>query len=70
MNIYQLVTVLPLASAIFAAGYQVNRIDELFTKVHASAKESAETREVILDIHGRVCSIEEYLKNIDYKLKK
>ena len=66
----QLVTLLPLTSAIFFAGYQVNRIDELFTKAHASAKETSETRDVIMDIHGRVCSIEEHIKNIDTKLKK
>jgi hypothetical protein len=48
----------------------VNRIDELFSKAHASAKESAETRDVILDIHGRVCSIEEHIKNIDTKMEK
>ena len=66
----QLVTLLPLTSAIFFAGYQVNRIDELFTKVHASARETAETRDVILDIHGRVCTIEEHIKNIDTKLSK
>ena len=66
----QLVTLLPLTSAVFFAGYQVNRIDELFTKVHASARESAETRDVILDIHGRVCTIEEHIKNIDTKLNK
>jgi len=42
----QLATLLPLTSAVFFAGYQVNRIDELFTKAHASAKESAETRDV------------------------
>ncbi len=70
MNVSQLATALPLASAIFLAGYQVNRIDELFTKVHASAKESAETRDVIMDIHGRVCTIEEHIKNIDSSLKK
>lgn len=67
---HQLVTLLPLTSAVFFAGYQVNRIDELFTKVHASTKESAETRDVILDIHGRVCTIEEHIKNIDTKLRK
>jgi len=66
----QLATLLPLTSAVFFAGYQVNRIDELFTKAHASAKESAETRDVILDIHGRVCSIEEHIKNIDTKINK
>jgi hypothetical protein len=66
----QLITLLPLTSAVFFAGYQVNRIDELFTKVHASAKETAETRDVILDIHGRVCGIEQHIKNIDSKLEK
>ena len=66
----QLVTLLPLTSVVFFAGYQVNRIDELFTKVHASARETAETRDVILDIHGRVCTIEEHIKNIDTKLNK
>ena len=65
-----LVTLLPLTSAVFFAGYQVNRIDELFSKAHASAKESAETRDVILDIHGRVCTIEEHIKNIDSKINK
>ena len=66
----QLVTLLPLTSAVFFAGYQVNRIDELFTKAYASSKETAETRDVIFDIHGRVCSIEEHIKNIDTKLNK
>lgn len=70
MNAIQLATALPLASAVFFAGYQVNRIDELFTKVHASARETSETRDVILDIHGRVCTMEEHLKNIDSKLDK
>jgi len=70
LNTHQLVTLLPLTSAVFFAGYQVNRIDELFSKAHTSAKETAETRDVILDIHGRVCSIEEHIKNIDTKLEK
>ena len=70
LSTHQLAMILPLTSAVFFAGYQVNRVDELFTKVHASARESAETRDVILDIHGRVCTMEEHLKNIDSKLKK
>lgn len=70
MTVSQLATALPLFSVVFFAGYQVNRIDELFTRVHAYAKESAETRDVILDIHGRVCTMDEHLKNIDLKLDK
>lgn len=70
MNNVTLATVVPMCSAIFFAGYQSNRIDELFSKAHASALETAETREVILDIHGRVCSMEENIKNIDTNLKR
>jgi len=70
MNASHLHTVIPLASMIFVAGYQVNRIDELFSKVHATARETAETRDVILDIHGKVCGIEQYIKNLDSKLEK
>ena len=55
-------TVVPLFSAIFFAGYQVNRIDELFNKAHAAEKEVSSTKDVILDIHGRVCSIEQHIK--------
>ena len=70
MNVSQLATTLPLASVVFFAGYQVNRIDELFTKVHASERDTTETRDVILDIHGRVCGIEQHIKNINSKLEK
>lgn len=70
MNISTISTVVPLCSAVFFAGYQSNRIDELFSKAHAATEETAETREVILDIHGRVCSMEENIKNIDLNLRK
>lgn len=70
LTTHQLLAALPLTSAVFFAGYQVNRIDELFSKAHASAKQTSETRDVIYDIHGRVCSIEEHIKNIDSRLPK
>jgi len=70
LTLSQLATIIPLTSAVFFAGYQVNRIDELFVKAYATSKETAETRDVIFDIHGRVCSIEEHIKNIDNKLNK
>lgn len=70
MSLAQLAFLLPASSAIFMAGYQVNRIDELFTKAHAMEKESADTKDVLLDIHGRVCSIEVDIKNINSKLDR
>ena len=47
---------------IFTAGYQINRIDTLFNISHAQGAEQKEIREVIYDIHGKVCSIEALLK--------
>tara|TARA_R110000803_G_scaffold116804_1_gene185362 strand:- start:78 stop:299 length:222 start_codon:yes stop_codon:yes gene_type:complete len=60
----------PICSAVFFAGYQVNRIDELFTKAQASEAEHLGTREIIYDIHGKVTSIEKDLKYMQASLTK
>ena len=60
----------PICSAVFFAGYQVNRIDELFTKAQASEAEHLGTREIIYDIHGKVTSIEKDLKYMQASLSK
>ena len=65
-----LTMMVPVCSAVFFAGYQVNRIDELFTKARAYETEQAGTREVIYDIHGKVVSIEKDIKFIQDKLIK
>ena len=70
MSSTQYIALFPICSAVFFAGYQVNRIDELFTKAHASEAEHAETREVIYDIHGKVTSIEKDIKYMQSKLDK
>lgn len=70
MNTSQLTLVIPACSAVFFAGYQVNRIDELFTKAHTAEVESKDTKDVLMDIHGRVCSIEKDIKHINNKLDK
>ena len=60
----------PVCSAVFFAGYQVNRIDELFTKAHAPEAEHTGTRELIYDIHGKVTSIEKDIKYMQAKLDR
>jgi len=60
----------PICSAVFFAGYQVNRIDELFTKAHASDAEQAGIREVIYDIHGKVTGIEKDIKFMQSRVDK
>lgn len=69
MNAAQMTTLVPLCSAVFFAGYQVNRIDNLFSLVHAAEAETKDTKDVIFDIHGKVCSIERDIKNIEKKIK-
>lgn len=64
MNVSLLVQALPLCSIVFFAGYQSNRIDELFSKAYASEKEHKNIHDIVIDIHGRVCSIEEKIKSI------
>ena len=63
MNKLALVAMVPLCSAIFFAGYQSNRIDSLFTKINTAEKEVSSTKDIILDIHGRVCSIEQRIND-------
>ena len=59
----KLLPFVPLAiGCIFTSGYQINRIDTLFSVTHAQGVEQKELREVIYDIHGKVCSIESLLK--------
>lgn len=59
-----LLTALPLGSIIFYTGYQVNRIDSLFSIAHAAGEEQKGIKDIVFDIHGRVCSIEKDIKNI------
>lgn len=61
-----LLNVLPALGLVFAAGTQVSRIDELFTRAHAQERESEHLRDVTLEIHKKVTRIETIL---DERLK-
>lgn len=54
-----------IAGGVFTAGYQINRIDTLFNITHAQGVEQKDIRDVIYDIHGKVCIIETILKKKD-----
>ena len=56
-----------IGSLVFFAGRESNRLDELITKVHAAEAERKDIKEVIYDIHGRVCSIENDIKYLKEK---
>jgi len=53
-----------LSGLIFAAGRQSERIDELFTKTHAAEIERKDVKDVIYDMHGRICAIENDVKRL------
>ncbi len=56
--------VVTISGLIFAAGRQSERIDELFTKSYAAEIERKDIKEVMYDMHGRVCTIENDVKRL------
>jgi len=55
---------IPVAGLIFQAGRQAERVDELFTRVYASETEQKSTRDLLYDIHGKVCAVEQEVRAI------
>ena len=67
MSSFQLLaSAMPVLGLVFAAGTQVNRIDDLFVKASAQEAEQKHTGEVILEIHKKVTRIETI---VDERLK-
>ena len=62
-------TSMSVGSLIFLSGRESNRIDEVVRKVHAAESERKDIKDVIFDMHGRVCSIEQDIKYIRDKDK-
>ena len=58
---------IPIAGAVFAGGYQVSRVDTLFTRADAQEIEQREVREVCLDIFKKVTKIETILEERAHK---
>ena len=59
---------IPVAGLIFQAGRQSERLEDLISKTYALETEHKGTREVLYDIHGRVCAMEQELHSISKKL--
>jgi NhaP-type Na+/H+ and K+/H+ antiporter len=67
MTSFQLLaSAVPLLGLVFAAGTQVNRIDELFIKASAQEADQKHAGEVMLEIHKKVTRIETI---VDERLK-
>jgi hypothetical protein len=53
-----------MGGLVFTAGRQSERIDELFTRAQAAELERRDVREVIYDMHGKICAIESDIKRL------
>jgi len=60
---------IPLSGVIFAGGYQVSRIDELFGLIKVAHAEEKSLKDVIFDMHGRICSMETILRDMHQSQK-
>ena len=60
-------TTMSVGSLVFLSGRESNRIDEVIRKVHSAESERKDIRDVVFDMHGRVCSIEQDIKYIRNK---
>ena len=56
-----------IGSLIFVSGRESNRLDEVVTKVHAAEAERKNIQDIIFDMHGRICSMEQDVKYIKEK---
>ena len=63
-------TTMSVGSLVFISGRESSRIEEVMRKVHAAESERKDIRDVVFDIHGRICSIEQDIKYIKDKKDK
>lgn len=57
-------TSLSVGSLIFVSGRESNRLDEVINKAHAAEAERKNIQDVVFDMHGRICSMEQDIKYI------
>jgi hypothetical protein len=55
---------IPVAGLVFQAGRQSEKLDELFTRTYANEAEQKSTRDLLYDIHGKVCAVEQEVRAI------
>jgi uncharacterized protein YerC len=68
-RITPLLPLIPVAGLIFQAGRQSEKLDELFSKAHALEMEQKGTRDILYDIHGKVCTVEQEVRTLSARLQ-
>ena len=59
-----LAPMVPFGVLVFQAGMQAERLDDLFKKTYMLEAEQKSSRDLLYDIHGKVCTVEQDVKNI------
>jgi hypothetical protein len=67
-KIAPLLPFIPVAGLIFQAGRQSERLDDLFSKTYALEQDHKGIRDLLYDVHGKVCAMEHELQTIAKKL--
>ena len=68
-KIQSFLPLIPVAGLVFQAGRQSEKLEELFLRAYALEAEQKSTRDLIFDIHGKVCTMEQELREIGKKLE-
>jgi hypothetical protein len=56
--------ILPISGLIFQAGSQSEKLDDLFKRAYAQEIEQKNTRELLYEMNGKLCTIEQDVKHI------
>jgi hypothetical protein len=67
-RIIPLVPLIPIAGLVFQAGRQSERLDDLFSRTYALESEQKGTRDLLYDIHGKVCAVEQEVHAISKRV--
>jgi hypothetical protein len=68
MIIEKLLPLIPVAGLVFQAGRQSEKLDELFSKTYALESEQKGARDLLFEIHGKVCAVEQEVQSIAKRL--
>ena len=56
--------IIPIGALIFQAGSQSEKLDDLFKRAYATEAEQKGTRELLYEMNGKLCIIEQDVKHI------
>ena len=67
-RIMPLLPLIPVAGLVFQAGRQAERLDDLFSKAYTIELDNKNIRDLLYDIHGKVCAVEQEVHSISKRL--